>query len=575
MRAGRHKAVTWTCAHLTLTFICLVLFASFAAAGNDPLVSQSFSFDLTPKVPITAQCDTLHITWGRQKEESGTELVAPFFLRVFSSESDVPLDIPAGSGPSFDWPVPFAPFTEYQVCMFDAANNTGGCQDIYTVYPTSSSTVTGTPNCTILSDSHVNQALGVAAETSTGPLSKTSTVGQCADISVLPTNGTPPYTLTISPTLRAPLIKTSDTMGPINDTISLSWGSSFFVSLADSSGMRWSIGPLHTGNGSTACLDTDDVKSKNKSNGVGRKMHMIEAASDSSSDGHHSDSHTVKVQIWAAAISIAGSVILGILVGLLSTLLYMRCTARRARKIEDARALRTSKLIKRKDYAQRMSVQIPSPGQPRDEDDEDGESDDELGGSTVTGHPDWQEPTERRKAVSMDSMRSAGASRENVRTPAVPGERARRPPPSSFPTNPTMRRTSTPLPSPVRRRPTPLLTPALRRPASLSTPTRQFPTLPRTPASTLPAPASAPVRKLPTPLPAPIRRLPAPPRPPRPADDVLDISAPPRFGLAPRYNSPEYMGTRPTIATQSLRTVRPLPTPPARLQSEGESAWWV
>jgi hypothetical protein len=108
--------------------------------------------------------------------------------------------------------------------------------------------------------------LDVEATHSNGPLSQYGWIDQCTDISVVPKNGTPPYTLTIAPALHPPYNITSHDMSPINWTISLSYASPFFIGLYDSAGNVWSNGPLHSGGGissSSACLSGNLTSSSN------------------------------------------------------------------------------------------------------------------------------------------------------------------------------------------------------------------------------------------------------------------------------------------------------------------------
>ncbi|EKM50599.1 uncharacterized protein PHACADRAFT_213500 [Phanerochaete carnosa HHB-10118-sp] len=324
MRSGsRYYAASYKSTCFLISLICCTCLATTTTAKDTPYLPQSFTFSWTPPgqsppIPTTVQCDTLHITWRRQGSEPGPNPVAPYFLHVFTSTFIVPFVIPAESGLTYDWPVPFIPGTQYQVCMFDSANNTGGCQDIYTVYPAANSTVNDPPACRNLSYPHPNQVLGVTASTSPGGFSQFGWIDQCTDISVQPINGTPPYTLTIAPTLRPPYVITSDTMDPINWTVSLSWGSSFFISLTDSSGMLWAQGPLHSGLGtSTACLDTDG------------QVPLLMSLS-TTTDRELNRSETLDIKPWVAAASSVGSILLGILVGLLGAFFFMRCQARRA-----------------------------------------------------------------------------------------------------------------------------------------------------------------------------------------------------------------------------------------------------
>ncbi|KAF8710251.1 Poly A polymerase head domain, partial [Rhizoctonia solani] len=205
------------------------------------------------------------------KAANSPDPVAPYTLQVLTSNYVVPFYINAGSSLSYDFTVPFALGTQYQICMYDSNGQTGGCQATYTVIP-----ATGTPSCANMT---FPQTLDVDAKSSTGPLSQYGLVfslpgflvfqtksdmqhhayvrwpNQCTDISLTPKSGTPPFTFTVAPALHPPVNITSNSMAPINWTIDLSWGSPFFVTLADSSGRMWSYGPLHSGgNGVDTCL---------------------------------------------------------------------------------------------------------------------------------------------------------------------------------------------------------------------------------------------------------------------------------------------------------------------------------
>jgi len=218
-----------------------------------PFLPQSFLFDWNlpdqpVPIPVTPQCETINVTWSRQAA-TGPNPTAPYFFEVYTSTSIVPFVIPVGYGLSYAWAVPFAPGTLYQICMFDGMGNTGGCQATYTVTPPLS-----TPNCTNVT---FPPLLDVVGTVDTGPLSQYGWIDQCTDISILPKNGTPPYTLTIAPALHPPYNITSNDMSSINWTISLSYASPFFIGLFDSAGNAWSNGPLHSGNGpssTSACL---------------------------------------------------------------------------------------------------------------------------------------------------------------------------------------------------------------------------------------------------------------------------------------------------------------------------------
>ncbi|EIN13423.1 hypothetical protein PUNSTDRAFT_94475 [Punctularia strigosozonata HHB-11173 SS5] len=230
------------------------------AAKVTPFLQQSFYFDYAPSsqpvpIPTTIQCDTIDITWSRQSA-TGPSPTAPYYLQIYTSTFVVPLVVPAGSGLEFDWPVPFTPGTQYQICMFDKNGNPGGCQRMYTVIPNANTTLDEPVTCTNLSYPHPDQVLDVEGTFWNGPISQFGWPDQCTDIQLTPKNGTPPFTLTVAPALHPPYNITSKTMDPINWTVSLNWGQPFFLSLVDSEGNGWAQGPLHAGqNGPTSCLD--------------------------------------------------------------------------------------------------------------------------------------------------------------------------------------------------------------------------------------------------------------------------------------------------------------------------------
>ncbi|KAG8715190.1 hypothetical protein FRC11_005379 [Ceratobasidium sp. 423] len=241
------------------------MFIRFAATGLATLsllprvysrsnwFKQSFYFawgdsSIPFTVPVTTQCETIKIQWQRGSA-TGPDPVAPYTLQILTSNYIVPFYIDAGPSLSYDFTVPFAPGTQYQICMYDSRGQTGGCQATYTVIP-----ATSTPSCTNMT---FPQTLQVDAKSSTGPLSQYGWPNQCTDISITPKSGTPPFTFTASPALHPPVNITSNSMAPINWTIDLSWGSPFFVTLADSAGLMWSYGPLHSGgNGPDTCLSS-------------------------------------------------------------------------------------------------------------------------------------------------------------------------------------------------------------------------------------------------------------------------------------------------------------------------------
>lgn len=247
-------------------WVVVALCQAVQAASN--YMDQSFYFDYTPSseaiaVPVTAQCETIHIEWQRGTSSTGPSPSAPYFLQVYTSAFVFPFIISAGSDVTFDWQVPFGPGTLYQVCMFDKNGYTGGCQEIYTMI---ANTSTNTPSC-----SNASFPLGpleIDAQVQDGPLSQYGWVNQCTDIAITPKNGTPPYTLTIAPTLHPPRNITINDMSTTNWTVDLSWASPFFISVVDSQFNYWSYGPLHSGGaGPTACLAQGDAESS-LSNGL-------------------------------------------------------------------------------------------------------------------------------------------------------------------------------------------------------------------------------------------------------------------------------------------------------------------
>jgi len=138
--------------------------------------------------------------------------------------------------------------------------------------------------------------LGVQGEVENGPISQYGWVDQCTSISLQPTNGTAPYTLTVAPALHPPYNITSYDTKPINWTVSLSWASPFFISLVDADGNMWSNGPLHSGGGgNVGCLAGNITASSSK-----------------------------EVGVPIAVGSGVGGLALGILVGILATYLLMK-----------------------------------------------------------------------------------------------------------------------------------------------------------------------------------------------------------------------------------------------------------
>lgn len=241
----------------------MMLAATAASANIVPTkwLNQSFFFSWDPvgaalPTPVTKQCDTISINWNRGTG-TGPDPQAPYTLSLFTSSLQQPTLLTAdGTVSQYNFTIPFASGTQYQVCMFDSLGATGGCQAVYTV-------VDGRPSCGNAPPSL--QPLLATANYSQGLLSTYGWPDQCTDITVTPQNGKPPYTFMVLPALHPPVVYTSNSSDPITWKVSLSWGSSFFLSLTDSSDppLGWTHGPLHSGgNGGTTCLDTDALFSK-------------------------------------------------------------------------------------------------------------------------------------------------------------------------------------------------------------------------------------------------------------------------------------------------------------------------
>jgi len=196
--------------------------------------------------------------------------------------------------------------------MFDVNGNTGGCQAIYTMIPSVTNN-TSCPNVTIpavtLGVLGTVQTLNPNGTLQSGePWSDYGWIDQCTDLSVLPMNGTPPYTLTVAVSSHPPYNITAQSVEALNWTVGLTWASSFFISVLDSVGHSWASGPLHSGGGgSTACLSDNSTS-----------LVAVPAKK----------TVTPAVSIGAGV----GGLALGLLVGLLSAYIVMQ---RRARKQQE------------------------------------------------------------------------------------------------------------------------------------------------------------------------------------------------------------------------------------------------
>ncbi|TEB37902.1 hypothetical protein FA13DRAFT_710541 [Coprinellus micaceus] len=246
MRRGVSVSLSTASYLFTLLITC-------ANANSVPYLQPGFSFDFvgsetTVALPVTAQCETISLKWSRKSTAKGPPPIAPYFLQVFSSSSPSPFSIPAGPGPTFDWQVPFAPQTQYQICMYDIQGTSGGCRAIRTMVASS------TPN---VSCQNVTSLPQLSASTPTDdqskPITQPRVISQCSDFSVTPAAGTPPFTLTVAPSRHPPVNITSNGRDPIYWTVAL--GFPFFASLTSSDGLSWSRGPLYVdGQGPSDCL---------------------------------------------------------------------------------------------------------------------------------------------------------------------------------------------------------------------------------------------------------------------------------------------------------------------------------
>ncbi|GAW03452.1 hypothetical protein LENED_005181 [Lentinula edodes] len=225
-----------------------------------PFIEPGFFFSYG-SIPVTEQCETVRLIWGRQSA-IGQNPVAPYFFQVFTSSFVFPFVVNAGQGGDagdgnlfFDFTVPFAPGTQYQICMYDSNGLPGGCQVLFTMIQNSTDTNPTCKNMTM-----PNQVLDVNSVVDGGPMSQNGFINQCDNVSIQPLNGTPPFTLTVSPPNHPPYNITSLTMDPIVWTVSLSRAMPFFLSLVSSEGLVWANGPMGVGRSDDdTCLAPDTI----------------------------------------------------------------------------------------------------------------------------------------------------------------------------------------------------------------------------------------------------------------------------------------------------------------------------
>ncbi|KAG8931187.1 hypothetical protein FRC02_003083 [Tulasnella sp. 418] len=214
----------------------------------DPL-PQSWYFDWNPAdnpnpAPIVEQCGTIPINW-RRDPATGPEPKTPLYLYIFTSHKTSPLIVPFGDSKVNNFVVPFPAGTRFQICMFDSNNNTGGCQAIWSVYPS--------PNGSNCTEPTFPTPFSVSTK-----ISQTGWPAQCSLIEFTDFQGTPPYTFTAAPSLRPPTVIDNIPTSGLQWRVPYDHGTPFFVSVRDSIGRLWSWGPMHAGDGEdavTSCLD--------------------------------------------------------------------------------------------------------------------------------------------------------------------------------------------------------------------------------------------------------------------------------------------------------------------------------
>ncbi|KAJ3771385.1 hypothetical protein FB446DRAFT_789651 [Lentinula raphanica] len=248
----------------------ITLLVRFSMGEVVPFIEPGFFFSYG-NIPVTEQCETVRLIWGRQSA-IGQNPVAPYFFQVFTSSFVFPFIVDAGIGGDagdgnlfFDFTVPFFPGTQYQICMYDSNGLPGGCQVMFTMIQNST---TANPTCTNMTMPAADKVLQVDGVVDGGHLSQDGFINQCDDVSIKPLNGTPPFTLTVSPPNHPPYNITSNTMDPIVWTVSLSRAMPFFLSLVSSEGMVWANGPMGVGRSDDdTCLAPDTMK-KSKAHAI-------------------------------------------------------------------------------------------------------------------------------------------------------------------------------------------------------------------------------------------------------------------------------------------------------------------
>lgn len=248
--------------YATVTTLLLgALTAVVYAAVTEPMeLSWMFDFytedSILNQFSVYEQCETMHVKWSRSSA-TGPSATAPYLFQIYTTLYPYPFVIDVGDGPEFNWEIPFPPSTQFQICMFDANGYTGGCQSVVSVVPSTKDELSST--CSNDTLTFPDGPLDVDAYDSLGPLSWTGWPAQCTDLQLTPKSGTPPYTLTVALPLHPPYNATLEDMSSFNWTVALTWTMGFFVSIADSDHNMWSIGMLHSGQGSAWCMGENNV----------------------------------------------------------------------------------------------------------------------------------------------------------------------------------------------------------------------------------------------------------------------------------------------------------------------------
>ncbi|KAJ7727178.1 hypothetical protein B0H14DRAFT_3169496 [Mycena olivaceomarginata] len=254
--SSRSQCAMWRSVFISmwLDFLILGSLVATGSAEHVPFLQQGFLFDYNiatqpVPIPITEQCETIHIEWSRHQIRLHHILWSS--IRRLGGALCA-WDPVSSSSIKFAWWVPYLSIErELRVksIQWDSNGVPGGCQAMYIVIQNST---VANPTCQNIT---FPALLDVEATVPDGPMSQYGWIDQCTDLSVTPKSGKPPFTLTVAPALHPPYNVTSNSMETIDWTVSLSWSIPFFLSLASADGQLWSYGPLHAGGmGPSDCL---------------------------------------------------------------------------------------------------------------------------------------------------------------------------------------------------------------------------------------------------------------------------------------------------------------------------------